>query len=279
MTNILQQDFVNNGFQVILPFLIEPLNIPSESQTWPSSVLTLVAGSFLFPLGRLADMYGGYLVFNGGIIWFALWTIIAGFSKNFTMLVLCRGMEGLGAAAFLPAGISLLGRIYRPGPRKNLVFSLYGAVAPLGLFSGIIVGGLSDQLLSWNWFFWIGGMIAAIFSIGSAFTAPRDYAEARKMNVKMDWYGVFTTIPGLMLVIYAITDSSGTPQGWAAPQILVTLSLGICFLIAAIYVEGWVAEAPLIPADIFRVPYMKRMLMCLFLSWGAFSVYLYYSNF
>ncbi|KND91920.1 Drug resistance protein [Tolypocladium ophioglossoides CBS 100239] len=272
-------DFVISGFQVVLPALIEPCDIPPESQTWPSSVLTLVAGAFLFPLGRLTDMYGGYVIFNGGLIWFTIWTTAAGFTNNFTMLVVCRAMQGLGAAAFLPAGISLLGRIYRPGPRKNLVFALYGAIAPVGFFSGIIIGGMSQDLLSWRWYFWLGGIIAGVFCVGSLLTSPRDYAEARKMNVRMDWWGVCTTVPGLMFFVYAVTESTNAPQGWATPQIIVTLSLGVLFLGAAVYVEGWVAAAPLIPADIFHTKYRKRMLFCLLLSWGVFSLYLFYSNF
>lgn len=263
----------------MLPFLLEPLSIPPESETWPSSVLTLVAGATLFPLGRLTDMYGGYLVFNGGLLWFTLWTIMTGFASNFTMLVLCRAMEGLGAAAFLPAGISLLGKMYRPGPRKNLVFSLYGALCPLGFWAGIIVGGLAQELLSWKWYFWIGGILSALFSVGTLITAPRDYDEARRMNVRMDWLGLVTTVPGMLLVVYAITDSSHASHGWASPRIIVTSICGVLFLLAAVYVEGWMAASPLIPADIFHVKYMKRMLTCLLLSWGVFAIYLYYSNF
>ncbi|KAF4509103.1 hypothetical protein G6O67_005406 [Ophiocordyceps sinensis] len=272
-------DFVIGGFQVVLPALIEPFHIPPGSQTWPSSVLTLVAGAFLFPLGRVTDMYGGYLVFNGGLLWFTVWTVAAGFAGNFTVLVLCRAMEGLGTAAFLPAGISLLGRIYRPGPRKNLVFALYGAIAPLGFFAGIIIGGMAQDLLSWRWYFWLGAIITAPCCLGTLLTTPHDYAAAREMKVKMDWWGVLTTVPGLTLFFYAITESSSTPNGWTSPQIIITLVLGILFLAAAVYVEGWVAASPLIPADIFRVKYIKRMLFCLLLSWGVFSLYLFYSNF
>jgi MFS family permease len=224
-------------------------------------------------------MYGGYIIFNGGLVWFTIWTVITGFSKSFTMLVLCRAMEGLGAAAFLPAGISLLGRIYRPGPRKNLVFSLYGAVAPMGFFLGIITGGMAQDLMTWRWYFWLGAIIAALCTLGTLLTAPCDYAETRKMGVKMDWLGVFTMVPATLLVVYAFTDSTHAPQGWKSPQILITLFLGLGFLAAAVYVQGWVAQAPLIPGDIFRVRFMKRMLACLFITWGVFSIYLFYANF
>jgi MFS family permease len=253
------------------------LDIPEASKTWPSSVITLMAGAFLFPCGRLADMYGGYLVFHAGIIWFVIWTIITGFSNSFMMLVCCRAMEGIGAAAFLPAGMSLLGRIYRPGPRKNLVFSLYGALSPLGFFIGMVVGGMSQELLTWGWYFWLGAIIIMVCCAGSLLTAPRDYAEARRSGVSMDWLGLCTMVPGLVLLIYAITDSR--QLGWSSPQIIITLVIGLAFLIAAIYIEGWKATSPLIPPAIFKVKSMKRMLATLFLIWGVYAIFLFYANF
>lgn len=91
----------------------------------------------LLPMGRLGDMYGGYLVYNAGLLWFFLWALIAGFSKNYMMLIFCRALQGLGPAAYLPGGVMLMGKIYRPGPRKNLVFALYGSFAPLGRSSDV----------------------------------------------------------------------------------------------------------------------------------------------
>ncbi len=45
----------------------------------------------------------------------------------------------------------LMGSIYRPGPRKNLVFSLYGGSAPLGFFAGVFFAGLTGQYLYFGW--------------------------------------------------------------------------------------------------------------------------------
>jgi MFS family permease len=77
-------------------------------------------------------MYGGFPLYVGGMAWLAIWSLIAGFSTNEYMLDFCRALQGLGPAAFLPSSMMLLGSIYRPGPRKNLIFSLYGAAAPVG---------------------------------------------------------------------------------------------------------------------------------------------------
>ncbi|KAF4471318.1 major facilitator superfamily transporter [Fusarium albosuccineum] len=132
--SILMAEFFVSGFHIVPPPLVEELDIPRTSQTWPSSVFSLITGAFLLPFGRLGDMYGGYLVFNIGLAWVAVWSLIAGFSRNYMMLIFCRALQGFGSAAFLPGGIMILGKIYRPGPRKNLVFALYSAFAPLGFF-------------------------------------------------------------------------------------------------------------------------------------------------
>lgn len=195
------------------------------------------------------------------------------------MLIMCRAMEGLGAACILPCGISLLGSVYRPGPRKNFVFAMYGAVCPIGFFLGMFMGGLSQQLLSWRWYFWIGAMASALSCITALVSIPIDFAEAKARNLRMDWWGVCTTVPGLLLVVYAITDSANAPSGWANPRIWVTFVAGVLFLLSAVYVEGWVAEMPLVPADIFKVRHMGRMLLCLFVTYGVFAIYLFYANF
>jgi MFS family permease len=94
-------------------------------------------------------MYSGFLVYVTGLIWLVIWSLIGGYAHNQLMLNFCRALQGLGPAAFLPSGLILMGSIYRPGPRKNLVFSIYGAATPLSFFIGIFFSGLSGQYLGW----------------------------------------------------------------------------------------------------------------------------------
>ncbi|KAK1471078.1 major facilitator superfamily transporter [Colletotrichum cuscutae] len=276
--SMLMAEYFVSGFHIILPPLAEELDIPAASQTWPSSVFSLVTGAFLLPLGRLGDMYGGYLTFNIGLAWFFVWCLVAGFSNNYMMLIVCRALQGLGSAAYLPAGIMLLGKIYRPGPRKNLVFALYGAFAPIGFFFGILIGGVSGQFLNWRWYFWLGSIVLGIIAAVSFITIPRDYGDKRQ-EIRMDWWGAATIVPGLLLVVYAITDSSHAPQGWASPQILVTLILGVAFLVAAWYVESRVSANPLLPGDLFAPKSMKTLVAALFFAYGTFGLFLFYSSF
>ncbi|CAM1509495.1 Fc.00g032340.m01.CDS01 [Cosmosporella sp. VM-42] len=277
--SMLMAEYFVSGFHIILPPLAKELDIPQASQTWPSSVFSLITGAFLLPFGRLGDMYGGYLLFNGGMAWFFVWSLIAGFSQNYLMLIFCRALQGLGSAAFLPGGVMLLGKLYRPGPRKNLVFALYGAFAPLGFFVGILMGGVAGQFLNWRWYFFLGTILLGVVAMASFLAIPCDRHDKRPGDIRMDWLGVATIVPGLLLVVYAITDSSQAPKGWASPQIIVTLVLGVVFLVTAWYVEARVACQPLLPADLFAPKYMKPFVVALFLSYGTFGLFLFYSSF
>lgn len=272
------QEYFVSGFNVILPTLIEELHIPQASVVWPAGAFALVTSAFLLPFGRFADMYGGYPVYLIGLAWFFVWSLIVGFSTNELMLDFCRALQGLGPAAFLPSGVLLMGNIYRPGPRKNLVFSLYGGSAPLGFFFGVFIAGLTGSFLRFGWYFWIGAILVFTTLIAAYLTVPSDVEEHRKMRVEMDWLGAALIVSGLILVVFAITDSSGAPDGWRTPYIYVLLIVGSFLLFAAVYVEGWVAKAPLIPFDLFQVPYLKPLFIALFFSYGCLGIFLLFAT-
>ncbi|KAL1953882.1 hypothetical protein VTO42DRAFT_2068 [Malbranchea cinnamomea] len=277
MSQVLAEYFIS-GFNVIVPTLVAEFDIPDASAVWPASAFSLVVASTLLFFGRLGDMIGGFPVYVGGMAWLLLWSIVSGFSQNRLMLIFCRALQGLGPAAFLPSGMMLLANTYRPGPRKNMVFSIYGTCAVIGFFIGIFVSGIAAEYITWQWYFWIGAILTAVTTASSYFFIPSDTAQRQKQGVKMDYWGTFLILPGLILTVYAITDSAHAPNGWATPYIIVCLILGSICIGAAIYVEGWVAESPLLPFDVFNVPYMKAMVLSLFFFYGCLGVYMLYGT-
>ncbi len=274
-----QQEYFVSGFSVLLPTLSADLDIPEASRTWPASVFSLTVAAFLLVFGRLADMYGGYPLYVAGTTWLAMWSLIAGFSKNALMLDFCRAMQGLGPAAFLPSSMMLLGSIYRPGPRKNLVFSIYGACAPFGFFVGIFFAGLIGEYTIWGAYFWIGTALTIITGITAALTIPSDMEERRGLGIKMDWLGAVLSSSGLILFTYAIVDSSHAPQQWKTPYIYILFIVGSLLLIAAGYVECYVASNPLLPPSLFRVPRMPALIVGLFFNYGSLGIFLFYATF
>lgn len=277
-------EFLVSGFPVILPTLIRDLNIPLASSVWPATAFSLVIASTLLVFGRLGDMWGGCPVFMSGLAWLLVWSIIAGFSINPLMLDFCRAFQGLGAAAFLPTGVMLMGSLYRPGPRKNLVFAIYGTAGILGFFGGIFVAGIVGQFLHWGWYFWIAAILTAITLTTSIFSIqPSRSEDASSSNIRMDYQGAITIISGLTLTVFALTQSAHAPSGWRTPYVAICFAIGILSLFAAAYIETYVAPDPLLPASIFTTPHMTPLVFSLFLlygTWGIYSVYgtLYFQN-
>ncbi|KAI1076922.1 membrane transporter [Whalleya microplaca] len=275
--SMMAAEFLISGFSVLLPVLIEDTGIDPNQRTWPTSVFSLVTGSLLLPFGRLTDMVGGSVVYLGGLIWLMIWSLIAGFSRNLPMVLATRALQGVGAAAFLPAGVTLLGTTYRPGPRKNRVFSLYGGCAPFGFFSGIIVAGLCGQFLRWEWFFFLASIILFVLCTITFFCVPRQWKTASLSS--MDWWGCLTSITSLSLIVYAVTDASHVEGQWASPKIIVTFILGVITFGAFIYVEGWVAKSPILPLSLFSIKYIGPLFLVLFIACGGFGIYIFYASF
>jgi MFS family permease len=99
-------------------------------------MFSLAVASTTLLFGRLADMYGGRRIYICGSVWLVIWSLVLGFIKSNIMLNLARAFQGVGASAMLPSSLMLMGTIYRPGARKNMAFSVYGACAPFGFFVG-----------------------------------------------------------------------------------------------------------------------------------------------
>ena len=164
MSQALTEYFIS-GLTILIPPMVDALDIAPQSVTWPTSAMTVVISAFLLPFGRFADIYGGFPVYIAGNAWFCIWALIVSFSQNEIMLDVCRALQGLGPAAYLPAGLTLLGSMYRPGPRKNLIFSIYGAMAPLGFFIGLFFAGIVGQYTKWPVYFWIGAGLTFITTV------------------------------------------------------------------------------------------------------------------
>lgn len=275
--SLMMSEYFTSGFNIILPSLAQSIDLPEDARTWPTAVPNLAAAALLLPFARLCNIIGARRVFILGHAWLLCWSVVSGFATNHIILIVCRAMQGVGFAAFLPAGMSLLGQVYRPGPRKNLIYSIYGAFACLGFYFGIVVAALTTEYISWKWYFWTGAIFEFATIVFGLLAIPRNLQD-QQASARMDWLGLSTIVPCLALLIFAFTEGSQAPQGWATPYVLVTLILGIVFLAAAIYSQGWASSQPLVPNVIFRIRYMKRLLASMTCFFGVCALFLLYTS-
>lgn len=136
--------------------------------SWYLASYALTTGALIFVAGSLGDIFGNKLMFIGGYTWFGNWSLIAGSSYYVSgdkFFIVCRAMQGVGASFLLPNAIAILGRTYPAGMRKNLVFSLFGSLAPTGYILGAVFSSILGQFTNWSWAYFIMGIVSLVSRI------------------------------------------------------------------------------------------------------------------
>ncbi|KZF21109.1 MFS general substrate transporter [Xylona heveae TC161] len=245
--------------------------------SWFSASYSLTVGTFILIAGRLGDMYGHRLMFCSGFIWFALWSLIAGLSvySGHVLFNFCRAMQGIGPAFILPNGLALLGRFYPPGPRKGMVFGMFGATAPNGFIVGAVFGSLFSQLAWWPWTYYSFAIACVGLSIGGYLIIPTMESSAADnvhRRAGFDWAGSITGVTGLVLVNFAWNQ--GPAYGWDKPYVYILLIIGLIILGLFVFIELRAAQ-PLVPLHSLSGE-TGYVLACVAAGWSSFGIWIYY---
>lgn len=147
---------------------------------------------------------------------------------------------------------------------------------PLGFFFGVFIAGVTGSFLDFGWYFWIGAILIFSTLMAALWTVTNDFRKTASM--KMDWLGSGLLICALILIVFALTDGSHAPQGWSTPYIYTLLIVGFILLACFCWVEGWKAENPLLPPDLFEGLQIKVFFFAICLSYGCLGTFLLYST-
>ena len=88
---------------VALPSIGNDLGFADENLQWVITAYSLTFGGFLLLGGRAADLLGRRLIFMVGLALFTTASFACGLAQNEAMLIVARGVQGLGAAIVSPA--------------------------------------------------------------------------------------------------------------------------------------------------------------------------------
>ncbi|KAJ6017553.1 hypothetical protein N7451_000932 [Penicillium sp. IBT 35674x] len=271
--------------QAGLALSIAPLKQISDSfdstpqqLTWASAAYSLTVGTFILVSGRLGDVYGHRLMFIIGFMWFALWSLLAGFSVWSTPVYFhcCRACQGIAAALLLPNAVAILGRTYPPGKRKGMVFCMFGAVAPGGFIIGATFSSLIAEKLWWPWAYWICAIACIMFAILGLLVIPHMPQEKPRPELsafaRLDGLGATLGISGMILFNFAWNQAATV--GWQVPYNYALLIVGILIIGAFLYVESKSAY-PLLPRSVFKGE-TGWVLGCICAGWSSFGVVVFY---
>lgn len=140
----------NSIVNVALPTLVRDLHASTTSLQWVTDAYTLAMAGLLLTLGSVGDRIGRHRTLAGGLVVFGLGSAFAGISASAPELIACRVLMGIGAAAIMPATLSILTNVFTAPSERARAIAIWSAVTGLGVAIGPTLGGWLLEHFGWD---------------------------------------------------------------------------------------------------------------------------------
>lgn len=217
-----------------------------EQMAWTLTVYILAATIMMPVYGKLGDLVGRKWIFIGAIVVFALGSLVAGAATSMPVLILGRGIQGIGGGGLMIISQAIIADLV-PARQRATYMAPVGAVFGLASVVGPLAGGWFTDSGHWRWAFWVNLPIAAI-AIVVALVALRLPHERTKVSI--DYLGIATMAIAVTSTIL-VANWGGTDYAWTDPVIVGLVVAAVVGWVAFFVAEGRAAE-PVIPLPMLR---------------------------
>src|ERR1700682_3439099 len=211
----------------------------------------LLASTAVAPVfGTLSDIYGRRAMIILAMSLFVAGSVLCALAPNMPVLILARGLQGLGGGGIVQTVIS---DVVTPRERGQYQAYFSGVWVAAGI-GGPILGGVFAEHLHWSMIFWInvplglGSLALLLPKMGKLPVVHR--------RRKVDWLG------GLLLMASAVVFMLGLTWGgsrylWLSPTIMAMVGASLALALAFVW-HARNAEEPFLPLPLMGgtvVPY------------------------
>jgi MFS transporter, DHA2 family, methylenomycin A resistance protein len=217
----------------------------SELQ-WVVSAYTIAFAAFILTAGALGDRIGAKRVFMTGFAIFTIASVACALAPNATLLIVARGVQGLGAAILVPNSLALLSHAYPDPKQRGRAVGIWAAGASLALTAGPLVGGGLIELVGWRSIFLVNLPIGLA---GLWLTWVYATETTRSPQREIDLPGQIAAIGALGCLAGAIIE--GGTLGWSHPLVIAGFAASVVLAILFVVQERR-APQPMLPLSLFR---------------------------
>jgi len=262
-----------SSVNIALPDIAADLGFSQASLPWVVSAYLLTFAGFLLVSGRVADLVGRRKVLILGVTIFAVCALLDALAINAGMLITARALQGIGAAASIPASLGILTSTFTEPSERSRAVAAFGAAGAVGFASGLILGGVVTAPLGWRWVFGLTVPPAVALLVMTRWFVPPDAPRVQAAG-RVDVAGALTATLGLLGIVFGLTNASRS--GWTSAPTLTALIAGIGLLAGFLLIQARIPQ-PLMPLAIWRQPDLAAATaigFCLFAAWVGGNFYL-----
>ncbi|MEV4465158.1 DHA2 family efflux MFS transporter permease subunit [Micromonospora echinofusca] len=217
-----------------------------KNLSWVITIYAIVFAALLAPAGRLADALGRRTLFFAGMSVFTVASLLCAVSPNLGTLLAARAIQGLGAAAMIPASLAIV-LMDSPPERRRAAIGQWSAAAALAAAVGPAIGGVLVDSFGWRYLFLVNIPLGLLFLRG-AVAIPRSTGLGTGRNLP-DVLG--TIMLGTGVGLFCLGISKGSAWGWTAASSLVCIIVGPA-LIALCLLRSAAHPAPALEVSLWR---------------------------
>src|SRR5437899_5951571 len=201
-----------------------------EDLSWVVTAYLLTATAVTPLYGKLSDIHGRRAMLLVAIGVFALGSIACATAPTMSVLILARGLQGLGGGGLISLSQTIIADVIPPLERGRYQ-GYIGMVFASSSIGGPVLGGLFAEHLHWSMIFWINlplGIAALALLLPKMGKIPV-YHRPRKV----DWLGGVLLMASAVVIMLVLTWG-GNRYLWLSPTILSmvgsAIALALCFV-------------------------------------------------
>ncbi|MCX4445673.1 MDR family MFS transporter [Streptomyces sp. NBC_01789] len=230
-----------------LPTIVSDLG-GAAHMSWVVTAYLLAETVATVLVGKFGDLFGRKIVFQLSAVIFITGSFLCGLATNMTLLIVWRGLQGIGAGGLMVTSMALIADVI-PLRDRGKYQGAIGAVFGVSTVIGPLLGGLFTDHLTWRWAFYVNVPIAIVVVIAAARTIPSVKAAGRPV---IDYLGIALVTVGASALILA-TSWGGNEYAWGSGVIIGLFVLGLVALTLFCLVE-FRAKEPMLPMRLFGNP-------------------------
>jgi EmrB/QacA subfamily drug resistance transporter len=224
-----------------------------SSLSWVITAYLLASTAVAPVFGTLSDIYGRRAMIITAMTLFVAGSILCAVAPNMPVLIVARGLQGLGGGGILPIVQTVIADVVTPRERGQYQAYFSGVWMAAGI-GGPTLGGVFAEHLHWSMIFWINvplGLTSLAMLLPKMSRIPVFHRRR-----KVDWLGGILLMASAV-VFMLVLSWGGNRYPWLSPAIMAMVGASLALALSFVWYASR-ADEPFLPLPLMGgtvVPY------------------------